>query len=80
MKDTPMGLVELEATCRNHLNRTDTVVVPREHWYEYVKGAFVQDAFPYLSPQGREIIMSQRRPYGYLCQDCWDLMKDEEEE
>ena len=79
MKDTPMGLVELEATCRNHLNRTDTVVVPREHWYEYVKGAFVQDAFPYLSNQGREVIMAQRRPYGYLCQDCWDLMKDEEE-
>ena len=75
-----MALVELEATCRNHLNRTDTVVVPREHWYEYVKGAFVQDVFPYLSDQGREIIMSQRHPYGYLCQDCWGQIKDVEKE
>jgi hypothetical protein len=37
--DYPWGeistaMVELEATCRNHLNRTDTIQVPRQHWYE----------------------------------------------
>jgi len=73
-----MALVELEATCRNHKDHTDTVVVPREHWYEYVKGAYVQDAFPYLSPQGREIIISQRMPYAYLCEQCWDQLGEEE--
>ena len=46
-----MAMVELEATCRNHKDHTDTVVVPREHWYEYVKGAYVQDApVPHSKP------------------------------
>ena len=73
-----MAMVELEATCRNHKDHTDTVVVPREHWYEYVKGALVQDAFPYLSLQGREVIISQRMPYAYLCEQCWDQLGEEE--
>ena len=73
-----MALVELEATCRNHKDHTDTVVVALAHWYEYVKGAFVQDVFPYLSPQGREIIISQRMPYAYLCEQCWDQLGEEE--
>lgn len=81
--DYPWGeistaMVELEATCRNHKDRTDTIQVPRSHWYEYVKGAFVQDVFPYLSPQGREVVISQRMPYAYLCEQCWDQLGEEE--
>ena len=73
-----MTLVELEATCRKHADRTDIVRVERDAWYEYVKGAFVQDVFPYLTLQEREIIMAQRRPYGYLCEECWDQLGEEE--
>lgn len=73
-----MAIVELEATCRNHKDRTDTIQVPRSHWYEYVKGAYVQDVFPYLSPQGREVIISQRHPYAYLCEECWGQLGEEE--
>ena len=73
-----MAIVELEATCRNHKDRTDTLRVQRDAWYEYVKGAYVQDVFPYLTPQEREVIISQRMPYAYLCEQCWDQLGEEE--
>ena len=73
-----MAMVELEATCRNHHFRTDTVRVEREAWYEYVKGALVQNVFPYLTPEEREIIITQRMPWAYLCEECWDQLGEEE--
>ena len=73
-----MAMVELEATCRNHKDRTDTIQVPRSHWYEYVKGARVQNVVPYLTLQEREVIITQRMPYAYLCEECWDQLGEEE--
>ena len=73
-----MAEVELAATCRNHPDRTDIIRVEREAWYEYVKGALVQNVFPYLTLQEREIIISQRMPYAYLCEQCWDQLGEEE--
>ena len=73
-----MAKVELEATCRNHKDRTEIIRVERDAWYEYVKGAYVQDVFPYLTPQQREVIISQRHPYAYMCEECWDQLGEEE--
>ena len=38
------------------------------------KGAYAQDAFPYLSAEDREVIISG------ICGSCWDKMFPDEEE
>jgi len=73
-----MALVELEATCRNHHFRTDTIQVPRKRWDEYVGGALVQNVFPDLTPDEREIVITQRMPWAYLCPECWNKLGEEE--
>lgn len=56
--------------------RTHEVKVDFEDYTNYMMGdAKIQDAFPYLSANEREYILSG------LCEDCWDgLFIDEEEE
>lgn len=46
----------------------EEVLVRVEDFEKYTKGAFVQDAFPYLSPSQREMIISK------TCQECWNKM------
>ena len=41
------------------------IAVLREDYDKYEKGALVQDAFPYLSADNREMIISQ------TCPECW---------
>ena len=41
------------------------------NWEDYAKwqeGALVQDAFPYLTPNERELLITG------ICSDCWDRM------
>ena len=43
-----------------------------EDFDAYVIGTSAQDAFPYLSPEERELIISQ------TCSECWEHMFDED--
>ena len=48
--------------------------VSAEQMSAYQAGAFIQAAFPHLSPDDREALMT-----GY-CGPCWDALFPEEEE
>jgi len=76
----------LSATC-HQCNEIHSVTVPYQRMRQYVKGRMlVQEAFPYLTRNQREIVMQHRGfpsiTNGYLCPDCWDkwLEQDEEEQ
>lgn len=46
--------------------RQVSVTVRDEDYHKYKMGAFVQDAFPYLPADQREVLISG------TCGDCWD--------
>lgn len=48
--------------------RTFDLKVEKEDFDKYTNGAFVQDAFPYLSTADRELLISS------TCGDCFDEM------
>jgi len=48
-------------------------------WLAGVTGLYVQEVWPRLSNQEREIIIAQRTNY-YLCQKEWDEMAQQMEE
>lgn len=74
-----MAVVELEATCRWHKEpRQTTIQVQRSALRDYMNGTLVQHAFPDLTPNEREVIINQRVPGSYMCQDCWHAMGEEE--
>lgn len=52
---------------------SDEIEVKGRDLYRYNQGAFIQDAFPYLSPADRERLMS-----GY-CGPCFDVLFSDEE-
>jgi hypothetical protein len=54
--------------------KTVTVEVPAEGLFQYRQGAYIQDAFPNLSVDEREFLMSGISPEG------WKLMFGSEEE
>ena len=41
--------------------------VKAEDYVRYMEGAFIQDAFPYLPPEDRELF----HDYG-MCKECWN--------
>ena len=41
-------------------------------------GVLIQDAFPYLNADDRELIMSTRNFGFWKCPKCWDKMFEEE--
>ncbi len=49
------------------------VVVEESDLFAWQNGALVQDAFPYLSAEERELFISG------ICSDCWDRMFGAEE-
>lgn len=51
-------------------NRTRTVTVKRSDLQKYNEGTFIQDAFPYLSADDREFLISGMSPEG------WDKFSD----
>jgi hypothetical protein len=45
----------------------EDIVVNERDYFRWRSGMFVQDAFPYLSADEREMIKTG------ICPDCWDL-------
>ena len=55
--------------------RTYRIMVSNKELRNYDKGALVQDAFPHLSPDDREMLISN------ICGSCWDIIfKDADDE
>ena len=50
------------------------VEVNEHDFYAWQSGELVQNAFPYLSAEEREMLISG------ICPDCWESMFGEEEE
>lgn len=50
------------------------VEVNERDFYAWQSGKLAQDAFPYLTAEEREMLISG------ICSDCWDKMFGEEEE
>lgn len=46
-------------------NKEVVITVDEEDIKKYENGALIQDAFPYLTPDEREIMISG------MCGDCW---------
>ena len=51
-----------------------TVNVHAADWHAFEDGALVQDAFPYLSANERELLISG------ICPTCWNSMFGDDEE
>jgi len=50
------------------------VVVDKEGWDKFEDGAFVQDAFPWLNSDDREVLVSG------VCRPCWSMMMEDEDD
>lgn len=71
----------IKATCKWHAQpRTKTVEVSTAALQSYMRGTLVQQAFPDLTPDEREVVIDQRMPGAYMCQECWDDMATDEED
>ena len=55
---------ELECVC-NHCDYTENVLVREQDYNSWHNGGFAQDAFPYLTAEQRELMISN------TCNDCW---------
>jgi hypothetical protein len=66
---------ELYRTCKK-CRKVIPVVVREEDYIKRLAGAFIQDAYPYLTAAQRELFVSG------ICGTCWDKMfsSDDEEE
>lgn len=56
--------VVITTYCPQH-NDQDAITVPAEHWSAYSEGAHIQDAFPDLSAEQREQIITG------ICGSCF---------
>lgn len=65
--------VEITATCRL-CNSEHTMLVNMEDVYDWRDGKFVQDAFPYLTADEREILISG------TCGKCFDSIFGDSED
>ena len=57
------------ASARCYCGRVTTATVQASDLFRYRQGAFVQDAFPYLSTDEREALFMTG-----TCASCWDDM------
>lgn len=48
--------------------KTVEISVYNDDYFKWRKGMLIQDAFPYLSPDDREMLVS------HTCKECWDRM------
>lgn len=62
-------MITLENTCP-FCAQSSWVTVPVEGFIRWQAGAYVQTAFPDLSPDQREILISGAHP------DCWDVFME----
>jgi hypothetical protein len=54
-------------------NEWSTVIVEEDDYGAWVAGLFVQDAFPYLNADSRELLMTGTHP------ECWESIFTDEE-
>ncbi len=59
--------VQVSIVCRS-CDKVHLVVVPLSDYKKWEGGMLIQNAFPYLSPGTRELLISE------LCEDCFDKM------
>jgi len=65
-RDTPKSVI---LTVRCGTCRVPTELIVAEHdLLAWQGGKLAQDAFPYLSPEERELLISQ------TCGGCWDML------
>lgn len=62
------------ATCPFCGKESEVPGIPGTNLFKYNQGAFVQDAFPMLSAEERELILTG------VCSTCWDSSIPGEEE
>jgi len=55
-------------------HKSEDIKVQSEDYDKYEKGMHIQNAFPYLTPAQRELMIS------HTCDKCWDEMFAEEED
>ena len=61
-------IITITGRCR-HCNKQINITVNKSDWEAYKSGKLLtQKAFPYLSADDREFILSQ------ICGDCWDTI------
>ena len=58
---------ELECIC-NHCEYAENILVHGQHFTDWADGELIQNAFPYLSDDQRELIMTS------TCGKCFDKM------
>ena len=58
--------------------KEDSVLVTMADYDKYLAGGLVQDVWPMMPAQDREIIMGSRAGY-YLCSDCWHYLSQDTE-
>ena len=64
-----MSKIELKRNCPV-CRRTQVVGVEQEDYDKYQNGMYVQDAFPYLRAEQREMFITG------ICSECWKKMFD----
>lgn len=71
-----MNAICLETSCP-FCGHTNTILVYEDDFLAWQNGTLIQDAFPYLSPEDREMLISG------ICPTCWEKMfggKEEEDQ
>lgn len=61
-----MELIEITTPSCPMCQRESVVTVPAERYRAWQRGMFIQDAFPELSADERELLMTGYHP------ECWD--------
>lgn len=54
--------------------KTHILIVPAEGWTAYNNGVLIQDAFPNMTADEREFILTG------ICPECWDSMVGDEDD
>ena len=62
--------ISVETICPQ-CGKPHTIEVKSKDYYEYKLGKHVQEAFPYLSADEREMLLTG------LCKKCWDKLFEE---
>ena len=76
----------IEATCKQCEQDDNVVVDAGTHDRYLMREGLVQNMFPNLTPQERDILMSANPPHNrtsgisyYLCATCWKITVQDEE-
>ena len=72
-----MGKMIVYTPCSLCGTKSPEVEILASEWYEYIDGALVQNVFPDLTTEQREVIISQRTGI-YICDACWGSEDDTE--